>query len=95
VIREDLPPHTSALPEGADLRCIECGERVTALSAVISDLPVHSVNAGVWAQAGPRVLGWITVPCMHFVDTDIWTLSYRVSAEGFTATFERRGAAKP
>lgn len=67
-----------------------------ALAAVVSDPPRAPIGGDydMWIQDGPRVLGWTTIPCMHFVDADVWTLSCKVSeVEGSSMTFEKQGAA--
>jgi hypothetical protein len=89
-------PDLSVLPDWADLRCTECGGKVVALTAVVSDPPRVPIWAEpcVWVQDGPRVLGWTLGPCLHFVDCDVWELTYRISVEESTVTFEPVRAVK-
>lgn len=85
----------TVIPEWADLRCVECQEKVTRVSAVISDPPRIPVYESVWVQDGSVVLGWTALPCLHFMDGKDWELSYRLSEEAgkSTVTFEPRQVA--
>jgi hypothetical protein len=64
------------LPDETDLRCPECGGSVSYVTPIVSD-PEESYAVCV-VNPGPRMLGWNTIPCLHFVEAKEHELIFSV-----------------